>query len=373
MIMRNYAAPPVARLDAPTSNNFNLMRLVLASLVLLSHSYELIDGDRSREPLTRIFHTLTFGEVAVDGFFLLSGYLIVGSYIKRPNVISYLKNRILRIYPGFLVCVLICVLVVGGVGGGQGYYSKLNGSELLLNLPFLNLEGVPPVFDGAPGPVLNGSLWSLNPEFECYLLALICGLLGFFKRPILWLALGCVFAIFHGLYVTGVTIQLFGHPHNFYRVLYRLGIFFIVGGYLQILGDAVKYRLSITVVCLGLLGLGLMNRVLAEPALAILGGYILMYLGSIESATLAKLRRLPDVSYGTYLYGWPIQKLLIFYIGAIHPLLLFALSLPLAWAMGTASWFCVEKPALSLKSKSAKLPLKSKLGEEKELPVSGKL
>lgn len=371
MIMRNYADPPVTRLDAPTSNNFNLIRLVLASLVLLSHSCELIDGDRSREPLFRIFHTLTFGEVAVDGFFLLSGYLIVGSYIKRPNVISYLKNRILRIYPGFLVCVLICILVVGGVGGGKDYYSKLNGSELLLNLPFLNLEGVPPVFDGAPGPVLNGSLWSLNPEFECYLLALICGLLGLFKRPILWLALGCAFAVFHGLHVAGVTIQLFGHPHNFYRLFYRLGVFFIVGGYIQILGGAVKYRLSIAVVCSGLLGIGLMNRVLAEPALAIFGGYILMYLGSIESQILAKLRRLPDVSYGTYLYGWPIQKLLIFYIGAMHPLLLFALSIPLAWAMGTVSWFCVEKPALSLKS--AKLPLKSKFEEVKDLPLSGKL
>ncbi len=65
--------------DKRTGNNFNVMRLIFASLVLLSHSSELVDGDRHRELLTRVFGTISLGEVAVNGFFLLSGFLIIQS------------------------------------------------------------------------------------------------------------------------------------------------------------------------------------------------------------------------------------------------------------------------------------------------------
>src|SRR5579872_6630536 len=82
------------------TNNFNFMRLCLAVLVIFSHSFEIIDGNRRREPLTRIFHTFSLGELAVDGFFLLSGYLIVKSWERRPVLLNYLQKRVYRIYPG---------------------------------------------------------------------------------------------------------------------------------------------------------------------------------------------------------------------------------------------------------------------------------
>ena len=68
------------------NNNFGLLRLVLALLVLLSHSSEVIDGNRSREVLTSIFHTISCGDLAVNGFFLLSGYLIVQSWQRTPKL-----------------------------------------------------------------------------------------------------------------------------------------------------------------------------------------------------------------------------------------------------------------------------------------------
>ncbi|MET0220344.1 MAG: hypothetical protein ABW213_06795 [Tardiphaga sp.] len=51
-------------------NNSGVLRLAFATMVVLSHAPELVDGNRSREILTREFHTLSFGEVGVDGFFI---------------------------------------------------------------------------------------------------------------------------------------------------------------------------------------------------------------------------------------------------------------------------------------------------------------
>src|SRR5690349_23752155 len=83
--------------------NFNLLRLLFAALVVFSHSFELIDRSRMHEPLNRLFHTYSCGDLAVDGFFMLSGFLILASWRRDPNVPRYLARRVLRVYPLFIV------------------------------------------------------------------------------------------------------------------------------------------------------------------------------------------------------------------------------------------------------------------------------
>lgn len=93
-------------------NNYNLIRFLAAVLVLFTHSFALTYGSGNAEPL-RYSLGITWGTIAVDVFFVTSGFLIAGSFFKRGNLIAFGWARILRIYPALFVALLFCVFVVG--------------------------------------------------------------------------------------------------------------------------------------------------------------------------------------------------------------------------------------------------------------------
>lgn len=55
------------------ANAFGFLRLLLASMVIVSHTPELVDGNQHRELLARLTGTNTFGAFGVAGFFVISG------------------------------------------------------------------------------------------------------------------------------------------------------------------------------------------------------------------------------------------------------------------------------------------------------------
>lgn len=332
-------------------NNFNLLRLLLALLVLLSHAPELQDGDRHRELLTQLFHTLSFGELAVDGFFLLSGYLIVQSWDLDPVPLQFLRKRVLRIYPGFIVASLVCVYIVAPLGADAArYFRELSTATVALCLAILHGPITPPVFEGLPEPQVNGSMWTIMREFACYLAVMMLGLSGGIRRRGVWLALT----------VTGFAAYLyasFGLPVPFAPLgqllndpILRLGSLFFAGGCFYLYRDCYRFtRRGALVSAVVLLAL-MFSRRYAELGLATFGGYLLFYFAFRPMWLTESFNRLPDISYGVYLYGWPVQTLLVAYLPPLSPWLKLGLACLIVLPLSVLSCYLVEQPLLKLKN-----------------------
>lgn len=328
----------------PRANNFNLLRLVFASLVLLSHAPELIYGDRSRELLTIAFNTISFGELAVDGFFLLSGYLIVQSWINRPDALNFLKKRLLRIYPGLIVATLVCVVLVGPLAADpKQYFSHFWITGFFKNLFLLQPPEPAPVFRGTFYAGLNNAMWTIGYEFKCYLIVLLFGSCGAFKHRRLWLAVtGCIFL---ALLLEKAGIFTLTSP------IVRLASFFFSGGLFYLYRDEIQFKPMLEVLAGIALGINMFSLSGAEIALATCGAYLLFYLAITPVRALQSFNWLPDVSYGVYLYGWPAQKLLLWYFPSMSPWVLFPASLSVCLLLGLVSWELVEKPMMRFKTK----------------------
>src|ERR1700732_1330773 len=94
-------------------NNFAAIRIVMALLVVWSHCFALYLGSEATEPISVILHGMTnAGRVAVQVFFVVSGFLITQSFERSSSSWAYLKKRVARIYPGYLVATAICAFLI---------------------------------------------------------------------------------------------------------------------------------------------------------------------------------------------------------------------------------------------------------------------
>jgi len=353
------------------ANNFSILRMSFAAMVILSHSCELLDGNRSREILSRIFGTISLGELAVDGFFIVSGYLITKSYLASAHR-SYLLKRILRIYPGFLVAFFVSVLLCR-------YFSRpgmsIPGTELLqniLNAICLLQPNITAAYPHSFYPSANGAMWSISYEFHCYLLIMLLGFFGVFQKRRLLLGITALligaYLIFPEKYApfmpgTAASVQV---SHGFGMQLLRLvksitvespikdirlfGIF-LAGSCFYIFRDAVPYRSGFAAAAAVLLAGCLFSKHLAEPGLAVFGGYLIFWFAlHVRVFSASRFFDKTDLSYGIYLYAWPIQKALISQLPRITPAELSLLTLTLCGIVAYFSWTLIEKPFLNLKS-----------------------
>jgi peptidoglycan/LPS O-acetylase OafA/YrhL len=332
-------------------NNFGVLRLILASLVIVAHSPELIDGNRSRELLNRLFGTITFGELAVDGFFLISGYLILNSYQNSQSIKDYFVKRVLRIYPAFIVASLLGVYLLLPISGELGVIKSMTLTEHIKNLlnPLI-LKG--PDVKNSNYTALNGSMWTIWFEFVCYLT--IPAIYFAFKQsknkiyPIL------VFLTLSVFLITNILDKNFWFPfiridiHHFSRLISA----FLIGGLYLLNKDNIVWNQKVMMICLIMLMISLNIPLIAEIGLLSFGSYLLFYFAfNVKNTFLNNIGTKNDISYGIYLYAWPIQIYIIKSYPTISPYALMLTTLILAAVFGFASWKLLEKPCMRLKNK----------------------
>lgn len=339
------------------NNNFGFLRLFFASLVIVSHSPEIIDQNRSREILTNIFGTLTFGELAVDSFFLISGYLILKSFYSTSSVISYFKKRILRIYPGFIVASLFCLFVITPIAGGWHLISNLNLTDWVKTLEKLFLLDSPEVnglMMGNQPFILNGAMWSIWLEFLCYVSIPVFFLLGLHKKRLYIAVTIAIISLYMFLLITNKDIWL---PYPFRISAYasnRLLGAFLIGGAFYHFRDSIIWNKNLSLASLVLLFICLNYKYTAELGFFIFGGYLIFNFAlNYKNKMLNQIGTKNDISYGVYLYAWPIQMLIVQHYPGISPLVMTLATLASVVILGYLSWIYVEQPFMKMKKKLA--------------------
>jgi peptidoglycan/LPS O-acetylase OafA/YrhL len=335
------------------ANNITFLRLLLAMLVVLSHAFELVYAGRGRELLTRAFHTLSFGELAVDMFFLLSGYLIIQSWQRRPNPLRFLQHRVLRIYPAFIAASLFSVFVVGPIGSDGAYFHSFHFKDFARNVLLLQQPDSEHTLVTLFSQHLNGPMWTIAPEAICYMAVMVLGVLSLRWLTPVWLTL--TFCITYlDLHPKRAAwwgaIPFIEHYFEQPIVFLHFVFFFCIGGCFGLLQKRIRYHAYAALPCLGVAVLCMPYPLLVNPALAIFGGYFFFWLAFLPTP-LSRLDAWGDISYGTYLYAWPIQKLLLWYGVSSSPWVNFFLCAILSMVAGTLSWRLVERRFLRMRAR----------------------
>jgi len=199
-------------------------------------------------------------------------------------------------------------------------------------------------------------MWTISIEFRCYLIIAFLGSLGILskKRFIVVIAGLLLFAMIITTFgiVQQPLVRVVNHPwvktlvgENPYRSLGLLAIFMTgSASYLwrdKLLPLATGQRAAAAAIISVIL---MFNHHIAEAGLTIFGGFSMFWVSfKANLGPLGNVNNRWDISYGTYLYGWPIAIIIVYYYRTINPIILASISLPVALIAGAASWFLIER------------------------------
>jgi peptidoglycan/LPS O-acetylase OafA/YrhL len=330
-------------------NNFDAVRLVAALAVLFSHAFVIAEDSEAHEPLVWLSgNQCGLGLTAVFVFFAVSGFLVTQSYEQTRSPWRYLLKRVLRIFPAYLVCLVLTAFVFGPLVTTLPLSDYLHRPEpynyvyynSIFDIRVHELPGVMFV-DNPVGLEVNGSLWSLGCEFDMYLMVLLLGVLRLIRWPV------CL-----ALLALGMACIAFPDALGFLGGWGWTLSFFAIGMLLYKLRDRRIFNGKLALLALAGLALSIPLRqfILLFP---LFGCYLALYLALHPKLPLIRATRFGDLSYGLYIFGWPSEQIVIWLMrGHAEWWQVFILASLLAGSLAFLSWHLIEKRALRLKPRS---------------------
>lgn len=338
--------------DQGRNNNFNLIRLIAATMVIFSHSYW-VTGNEPIEPLGKFCGLVNFGTLGLKIFFFISGYLITKSLYRQPTLTSFAWARVLRIFPALFFAAIFCAFVIGPICTTltlHNYFTDTTVYNFLWHMTTLHAfyNVLPGVFKSNPGSIgVNIPLWTLPAELLMYFCVLLWGVI-----LLLWKKQ------FKSMPAAGLIIIIYafcwGIPYyiNFSMYISNWGLLFLLGMLCQLFSKKIILNIPLFIVMfIGFLILFHYRFRFTDAAFDIVMAYGILICAYHPQLQIKDFHRLGDFSYGLYIYAFPIQQLFAFKFPAVKPIENFLLTFVFGLALAVPSWYFVEKPMLGLKSK----------------------
>lgn len=322
------------------NNNLDIFRLLAACLVIYGHAYAIAPQPGQSDAIGRWLGFDYSGSLAVKVFFFLSGLVVANSLLTKRSVRHFWIGRFFRIWPGLLAVLLLCALVLGPWVSAlpvQDYFAQPQTYKYVLRNALMRVDyTLPGVFLANPHPgAVNGSLWSIPHEVAAYI-----GLLALFMVGVLrshWLAWAIFAVLLLDPLVGNAWLFTWRAPNAEIDFLLPC---FAAGALLALYKDKVQ-------VCgYTALGLVLLYGLLRSSAHAMLFFYAALFATILVLAGqpwLVRWRLPVDVSYGVYLWGFPVQQTLVHLMPDQGTRLNQVVAMAVALVLGWVSWHAVEK------------------------------
>lgn len=341
------------------NNNFDFLRFLFSVFVVISHSYPLSGGTEK----TQWIYEATNGQIVLaslglNGFFVISGFFIFQSLQRSKSIISYFKKRFLRLFPGLFVVLLLTILLIPFVyQGGASIYSNIDFYTYLPNNLYLYgfQSSIKGVFDNHNYHSINGSLWTLRYEFSLYV---ALAFLYFFRKQIVVVKV-CLFISFTLLFVTHTFFleRFLGSSvlgMRGYDII-NFGAFFTFGSLLASFNfDKLKEKSRMFFISIiGLLVFILIVSIYFNFYIYIkhlIYSLFIMLIGFMPLPFFSTFGKIGDMSYGIYIYSFPVQQTLM-YVFELELFCFLIWSVIISIILGYLSWHLVEKRALQYKIK----------------------
>lgn len=344
-------------------NNFDFVRLFAAGIVLYSHMFGVFG---LYEPAP--FYYYSYGGTGVLIFFSISGYLVSQSWQRDPDIIRFATKRILRIFPGLIAASLLMALVVGPLATTLPLREYFTSRDVWSFIPLTSLlqfpDKLPGVFDGQHFTNVNTSLWTIPVEFKWYILTAMLGLAGAFRfRRVLLVML--IFMVAYQAAIRGFDKRSF---------LLEFGFFFLSGILLNAYSNTIKKHGGIVSAICVASGIALWQVGQEYLAAIVSIPLITIAIGSASTPFFNKFGRFGDLSYGFYIYAFPVQQLVVHFLnGKIDVYTAMIISTAVTLTIAFFSWHLIEKPAMKLKRYVERRDLAESVAEEKFLDLAPEL